>query len=198
MTAINTNTIATAVADAFIAVAKGVVMQEKLATGVTASLKAAFVSCKTQAEFLALFGTGGNNKLPTYVAGEIDTAFRSKLAKQTPVVQKRALAHFKSEMSNYRKVKSLGLALGEKGARATLNDHRKEQAKANPPAVIDTKPETPVNTDWTMLGRTASMEDVSNFVSAYVAHHGLTATRALAASLRDFMPISVNSAKKAS
>jgi hypothetical protein len=192
-----TNTIAINVADAFIAAAKGSSVQEKLELGVTAALKAAFIACKTQAEFLSLFGTGGNNKLPAYVAGEIDTAFRAKLAKQIPTVQKRALAHFKSEMSNYRKVKSLGLALGDKGARATLNEHRKEQAKANPPAVIDTKPETPVSTDWTMLGKTASMEDVSNFVSAYVAHHGMTATRALAAQLRDFMPITVTKAKQA-
>ena len=193
-----TNTIAINVADAFIAQAKGTVAQERLELGVTAALKAAFVSCKTAPEFLSLFGTGGNNKLPTYVAGEIDTAFRAKLAKQTPVVQKKALAHFKSEMSNYRKVKALGLALGDKGARATLNDHRKEQTKQNPPAVVSTAPETPTATDWTMLGKTASMDDVSNFVSAYVAHHGLTATRALAASLKDFMPITVQRMKQAS
>jgi hypothetical protein len=193
-----TNTIAINVADAFIAQAKGTVAQERLELGVTAALKAAFITCKTPAEFLALFGTGGNNKLATYVAGEIDTAFRAKLAKQVPTVQKKALAHFKSEMSNCRKVKALGLALDDKGARATLNEHRKEQAKANPPAVITTTPETPTSTDWTMLGKTASMEDVSNFVSAYVAHHGMTATRALAAQLKDFMPITVQRTKQAS
>ena len=195
----NTNTaIVIAVADAFIAQAKGTITQEKLAIGVTAALRAAFTFCKTQSEFLSLFGTGGNNKLPSFVAGEIDTAFRAKLGKQNPDVQKKALAHFKSEMSNCRKVRALGLTLDEKGARATLNEHRKETAKANPPAVITTTPEQPTSTDWTMLGKTASMEDVSNFVSAYVAHHGMTATRALAAQLKDFMPITVQRAKQAS
>lgn len=194
-----TNTIATAVADAFILQAKGDVAQEKLAVGVTTALRNAFIACKTSGEFLALFGTGGNNKLATYVAGEIDTAFRAKLAKQIPTVQKKALAHFKSEMSNCRKVRALGLSLTDgKGARAVLNDHRKETAKANPPAVITTAPETPTSTDWTLLGKTASMEDVANFVSAYVAHHGTTATRALAAQLKDFMPISVQRVKQAS
>lgn len=193
-----TNTIALAVADAFIAQAKGDILQVKLAVGVTAALRAAFTFCKTPAEFLALFGTGGNNKLATYVAGEIDVTFRGKLGKQNPEVQKKALAHFKSEMSNCRKVRALGLSLDDKGARATLNEHRKEAAKANPPAVITTAPETPTSTDWTMLGKNASMEDVANFVSAYVAHHGLTATRALATQLKDFMPISVQRAKQAS
>lgn len=188
-------TIITAVADAFISAAKGAVAQEKLAIGVTSALKAAFNACATQADFLRIFGTGGNNKLATYVAGEIDTAFRAKLSKQTPEVQKRALAHFKSEMSNCRKVKALGLTLDDKGARATLNEHKKATAKA--PEVITTAPETPTSTDWTLLGKTASMEDVSNFVSAYVAHHGMTATRALAAQLRDFMPITVTKAKQA-
>lgn len=195
----NTNTaIVTAVADAFIAQAKGTVTQERLAIGVTAALRDAFASCKTAEEFLSLFGTGGNNKLPTFVAGEIDTAFRMKLAKQVPAVQKKALAHFKSEMSNCRKVRALGLTLNDKGARAVLNEHRKETAKANPPAVITTTPDQPTSTDWTLLGRTATMEDVSNFVSAYVAHHGMTATRALAAQLKDFMPITVQRAKQAS
>ena len=193
-----TNTIVANVVDSFILQAKGTIAQEKLAVGVTTALKNAFISCKTQAEFLAMFGTGGNNKLATYVAGEIDTAFRAKLSRQTPAVQKKALAHFKSEMSNCRKVKALGLALDDKGARATLNDHRKETAKANPPAVITTTPDQPTSTDWTLLGRTATMEDVSNFVSAYVAHHGMTATRALAAQLKDFMPITVQRAKQAS
>lgn len=191
------NTIVANVVDSFIMQAKGAVTQEKLAGGVTTALKDAFIACKTQAEFLALFGTGGNNKLPTFVAGEIDTAFRAKLAKQVPTVQKKALAHFKSEMSNCRKVRALGLSLTDgKGARAVLNEHRKANATA--PAVITTTPEQPTSTDWTMLGKTASMEDVSNFVSAYVAHHGMTATRALAAQLKDFMPISVQRAKQAS
>ena len=195
----NTNTAIVAnVVDSFIAQAKGTIAQEKLAIGVTTALKDAFIACKTQAEFLSLFGTGGNNKLPTFVAGEIDTAFRAKLAKQVPMVQKKALAHFKSEMSNCRKVRALGLTLNDKGARAVLNDHRKETAKANPPAVITTAPDQPTSTDWTMLGKTASMEDVANFVSAYVAHHGMTATRALATQLKDFMPISVQRAKQAS
>lgn len=193
----STNTaIVTAVADAFIAQAKGTIAQERLAIGVTAALRDAFVACKAAGEFIAMFGTGGNNKLPTFVAGEIDTAFRMKLVKQVPTVQKKALAHFKSEMSNCRKVRALGLTLSDKGARAVLNDYR----KANPtaPAVITTTPETPTSTDWTMLGKTASMEDVSNFVSAYVAHHGMTATRALAAQLKDFMPITVQRAKQSS
>ena len=193
----NTNTAIVAnVVDSFIAQAKGTIAQEKLAIGVTTALKDAFIACKTQAEFLSLFGTGGNNKLPTFVAGEIDTAFRAKLAKQVPAVQKKALSHFKSEMSNCRKVKALGLTLNDKGARAVLNDHRKANAPA--PAVITTAPETPTSTDWTLLGKTASMEDVANFVSAYVAHHGMTATRALATQLKDFMPISVQRAKQAS
>lgn len=193
----NTNTtIVTAVADAFILQAKGTVAQEKLAIGVTAALRDAFTSCKTASEFIAMFGTGGNNKLPTFVAGEIDLAFRMKLSKQVPTVQKKALAHFKSEMSNCRKVRALGLTLSEKGARATLNAYHKANATA--PAVIDTKPDTPTSTDWTSLGRSASMEDVANFVSAYVAHHGLTATRALATQLKDFMPISVQRAKQVS
>ena len=196
----NTNTAIVAnVVDSFIAQAKGDIAQTKLAIGVTTALKDAFIACKTTGEFLALFGTGGNNKLPTFVAGEIDTAFRAKLAKQVPAVQKKALSHFKSEMSNCRKVKALGLTLTDgKGARAVLNEHRKETAKANPPAVITTAPETPTSTDWTLLGKTASMEDVSSFVSAYVAHHGMTATRALAAQLRDFMPITVTKARQAS
>ena len=196
----NTNTAIVAnVVESFIAQAKGDIAQAKLAVGVTTALKDAFIACKTQAEFLALFGTGGNNKLPTFVAGEIDTAFRAKLSKQVPTVQKKALAHFKSEMSNCRKVRALGLSLTDgKGARAVLNEHRKETAKANPPAVITTAPETPTSTDWTLLGRTATMEDVSNFVSSYVAHHGLTATRALATQLKDFMPISVQRARQAS
>jgi len=190
------NTIATTIADAFILQAKGDVTQEKLAANVTTALKNAFVACKTQAEFLALFGTGGNNKLPTFVQGEIDLAFRAKLAKQVPAVQKKALSHFKSEMSNCRKVKALGLTLTDgKGARAVLNDHRKANATA--PAVITTTPEQPASTDWTMLGKNATMEDVANFVSSYVAHHGLTATRALAAQLKDFMPITVQRAKQA-
>lgn len=191
------NTIVANVVDSFIAQAKGDVAQAKLAVGVTTALKDAFIACKTQAEFLALFGTGGNNKVATYVAGEIDLAFRAKLSKQVPTVQKKALAHFKSEMSNCRKVRSYGLSLADgKGARAVLNAYR----KANPtvPAVITTEPETPTSTDWTLLGKTASMEDVSNFVSAYVAHHGMTATRALASQLKDFMPISVQRAKQAS
>ncbi len=188
-------TIVSAVVESFILAARGAVAQEKLAIGVTAALKNAFNSCTTPAEFLALFGTGGNNKLATYVQGEIDTAFRAKLSKQTPEVQKRALSHFKSEMSNCRKVKSYGLTLGDKGARATLNEYRKATAKA--PEVITTAPEQPTSTDWTLLGKTASMEDVSNFVSAYVAHHGMTATRALAAQLKDFMPITVQRTKQA-
>lgn len=192
-----TNTaIVTAVADAFIAQAKGTIAQERLAIGVTAALRDAFASCKTAGEFLALFGTGGNNKLATFVAGEIDTAFRAKLARQIPTVQKKAVAHFKSEMSNCRKVRALGLTLDDKGARAVLNEHRKANATA--PAVITTTPDTPTSTDWTLLGRSASMEDVANFVSSYVAHHGMTATRALATQLKDFMPISVQQAKQAS
>lgn len=193
----DTNTaIVTAVADAFILQAKGAVAQERLAIGVTAALRDAFASCKTASEFLAMFGTGGNNKLPTFVAGEIDTAFRMKLSKQVPTVQKKALSHFKSEMSNCRKVRTLGLTLSDKGARAVLNEHRKANATA--PAVITTAPETPTSTDWTSLGKSASMEDVANFVSAYVAHHGMTATRALASQLKDFMPITVQRAKQAS
>ena len=187
-------TIVSTVVDAFISAAKGTVAQEKLAIGVTAALKGAYNSCTTKEEFLALFGTGGNNKLATYVQGELDTAFRAKLSKQTPAVQKRALSHFKSEMSNCRKVKSYGLALDDKGARATLNEYRKANATA--PEVITTEPETPTTTDWTLLGKTASMEDVANFVSAYVAHHGLTATRALASQLKDFMPITVQRTKQ--
>lgn len=209
-----TNTIAVSVAEAFIQAAKGDVTQEKLVIGVTTALKDAFVACKTAGEFLTLFGTGGNSKLPTYVQGEIDAAFRvalsnvtlprgtSKMTKEELVieirkVQKKALAHFKSEMSNCRKVRALGLTLIDKGARAVLNDHRKETAKANPPAVITTAPETPVSTDWTLLGKTASMEDVSNFVSAYVAHHGDTACRALANQMKDYMPIAVTRTRKA-
>jgi len=193
----NTNTAIVAnVVDSFIAQAKGDIAQTKLAIGVTTALKDAFIACKTTGEFLALFGTGGNNKLPTFVQGEIDLAFRAKLAKQVPAVQKKALSHFKSEMSNCRKVKALGLTLTDgKGARAVLNDHRKANATA--PAVITTTPEQPASTDWTMLGKNATMEDVANFVSSYVAHHGLTATRALAAQLKDFMPITVQRAKQA-
>lgn len=193
----STNTaIVTAVADAFILQAKGDVAQEKLAVGVTTALRNAFTSCKTPAEFLSLFGTGGNNKLATFVAGEIDTAFRAKLAKQVPTVQKKALAHFKSEMSNCRKVRALGLSLTDgKGARAVLNEHRKANKTA--PAVIATTPETPAATDWILLGRTATMEDVSNFVSAYVAHHGDTACRALANQMKDYMPIAVTRTRKA-
>lgn len=190
-------TIINAVVESFIAQAKGTVAQEKLAIGVTAALKAAFNACATQAKFLEVFGTGGNNKVATYVQGEIDVAFRAKLSKQTPEVQKRALSHFKSEMSNCRKVKALGLALDDKGARATLNEYRKTNADAAPAVISTTAPEQPTSTDWTLLGKTASMEDVSNFVSAYVAHHGMTATRALAAQLRDFMPITVQKAKQA-
>lgn len=168
-----------------------------LAGSMSGNIKTAYLSCKSQTEFLNFFGSGGNNKVAGFVQGVLYETTAIMVSDFDKVKANKVKAKFSQRIMEARKLYASGQPLIEGKDVQSSWKAIEAKAKAVTKAEVGTTPEQPSGTDWDELGKVATMDEIAQLVSAYVAHHGMTATRALASQLRDFMPITVQKAKQA-
>ena len=138
--------------------------------------------------FALLFGNGEPPKSKAYSAGSIASAVRTAIAKVSKDKQKKALDILKTRLSECRKAFKAGIVLTADESVQTALKRIPKSPKA---------PATPENKDKAFeIPANASMDDVAEALSVWVATHG-NAAAGLSKKLADFLPISTKRTIKA-
>ena len=138
--------------------------------------------------FALLFGNGEPPKSKAYSAGSIASAVRTAIAKVSKDKQKKALDILKTRLSECRKAFKAGIVLTADESVQTALKRIPKSPKA---------PATPENKDKAFeIPANASMDDVAEALSVWVATHG-NAAAGLSKKLADFLPISTKRTVKA-
>lgn len=182
------------VAKTLVIVATSELALAKDKAALASSIAAAYASVKAgdAKAFADLFGNGEAPKSRGYLPGSIAVATRESIAKVAKPKQVMALNILKTRLSECRRAFKNGLVLGaDETVQAAIKRIPKEIAKADKEAQ-----ETVSRIGWSIPAG-AEMKDVVEQFSIWIAKHP-DASRAVASSLADCLPISVKANRKAS
>ena len=184
---------AASIAASIVVVATHTMGTERAKSELAASIAGAFASVPAgnMKAFSALFGNGEPPKSKTYLPGSIAVAVREAIAKVAKPKQVMALNILKTRLSECRRAFKNGLVLGaDETVQAAIKRIPKETAKGDK----ETQ-ETVSRIGWSIPAG-AEMKDVVEQFSIWIAKHP-DASRAVASSLADCLPISVKANRKA-
>lgn len=139
------------------------------------------------ADFINAFGNGKAPKAKDFKAGALAEGVRAKVAKLAKDKRDSILAVLKTRLSEARRLRKQG-GMPAKGE--TIQQALKRYAKAPEKTA---KPEG--NTSAWAIPETASMDEIADQLSVWIAKHG-NASTGLASKLADFLPISIKRNRK--
>ena len=140
------------------------------------------------ADFVAVFGNGENPKAATYVAGALADDVKSRIAKMAKIKRDSILTVLKSRLSEARRLRKLE-GMPQEGE--TIAQALKRYVK---PAAKEAKPEGNATVEKVVIAPDASMDDIADALSIWVAKHG-AASAGLVAKLGEFLPVTVKRRK---
>lgn len=144
----------------------------------------------SDADFVAVFGNGENPKSATYVAGALADDVKARIAKMAKAKRDSILTVLKSRLSETRRLRKLG-GFPQEGE--TIAQALKRYVK---PAAKEAKPEGNTTAEKVVIAADASMDDIADALSIWVAKHG-AASAGLVAKLGEFLPVTVKRQRKA-
>lgn len=151
----------------------------------SASMSELFATCDTDERFEEVFGNGINGK--AHVPGLLRDAIEAKIAKMAKAKQADVRNMVRVRFSEARKLRRAE-GMPQKGE--SIQTALKRYAK---PVVKSAKPEG--NTAGWSIPADASMDEIADQLSVWVAKHG-AASAGLVAKLADFLPVSVRRNRK--
>ena len=182
---------AAAIAANVLVVATASIGVERAKSALAVDIAAAFASVPVgnMKAFAVLFGNGDAPKSKTYLPGSIATAVREAIAKVAKPKQQMALNILKTRLSECRRAFKAGLVLAaDEPVQAAL--------KRIPKTAAEVKPAASDVTGAFTIPAAASMDEVAEALSIWVASHG-NAAAGLSKKLADFLPISTKRTIKA-
>ena len=148
----------------------------------------------TDAGFIEVFGNGRPSKAADFIPGTLAAGVKAKTDRMKDAERVKSILHvLKQRLYEARALrKAGGMPAKDESVQAALK--RYKAPKAATPAAEPAKPAEPVGA--VIIPADASMDQVAEALSVWVAKHGAAAT-GLATKLKDFLPISVTRGKKA-
>ena len=146
----------------------------------------------TDAGFIEVFGNGRPSKAADFIPGTLATGVKAKTDRMKDAERVKSILHvLKQRLYEARALrKAGGMPAKDESVQAALKRYKAPKAAAEP-----AKPAAPA-TGAVIIHADASMDEVAEALSVWVAKHGAAAT-GLASKLKDFLPISVTRGKKA-
>jgi hypothetical protein len=146
----------------------------------------------TDAGFIEVFGNGRPSKAADFIPGTLATGVKAKTDRMKDAERVKSILHvLKQRLYEARALrKAGGMPAKDESVQAALKRYKAPKAAAEP-----AKPAAPA-TGAVIIPADASMDEVAEALSVWVAKHGAAAT-GLASKLKDFLPISVTRGKKA-
>ena len=139
--------------------------------------------------FIEVFGNGKAPKAKDFIAGTLATGVRGKLPKDKAAAE-AILSTLKARLSECRALHRLeGMPQKGESVQKALKRYK------NAPAKKDAKPEGNATAEKVLIAADASMDDISEALSVWIANHGSAAV-GLASKLADFMPVTVKRTRK--
>lgn len=158
---------------------------QSVGSQVSKAIAELFVVAEAEDRFEEFFGNGKLGKENT--PGSLKKAIDTKCAKMQKDKRDGIAKMLKVRLSEARKLHRLeGVPAKGEDIQAALKRYAK-------PAEKKAKPEGNTN-DW-VIPETASMDEIADQLSIWIAKHGAAST-GLAAKLADFMPISIRRTRK--
>jgi hypothetical protein len=144
--------------------------------------------------FVEVFGNGRPSKAADFIPGTLAAGVKAKTDRMKDAERVKSILHvLKQRLYEARALrKAGGMPAKDESVQAALK--RYKAPKAATPAAEPAKPAEPVGA--VIIPADASMDQVAEALSVWVAKHGAAAT-GLATKLKDFLPISVTRGKKA-
>lgn len=180
---------------AIIAVGANKAEATKVGALIASALSALFADVNGSDEaFIAEFGNGENPKSKTFKAGALAEEIKAKIKHMKDAEKVKSILNtLKSRLSEARALRKAG---GMPKDGENLQAALKRYKDAKPAADTKAKADTPEALSFEAFAKSASMEDVAELVSVWVAHHGGAAV-GLASALADSLPISIKRNRKA-
>lgn len=174
---------------AIIAVGANKAEATKVGAQIAAALSALFADVNGSDEaFVAEFGNGENPKSKTFKAGALAEEVKAKVKHLKDAAKVTSILNtLKSRLSEARALRKAG-GMPQEGE--NLQAALKRYKAVKPAADTKAKADTPEAMSLEAFAKSASMEEVADLVSIWVAHHGAAAT-GLASALTDSLPISI-------
>lgn len=146
----------------------------------------------SDAGFIEVFGNGRPSKAADFIPGTLATGVKAKTDRMKDAERAKSILHvLKQRLYEARALrKAGGMPAKDESVQAALK--RYKAPKAATPAAEPAAPATGA----VIIPADASMDEVAEALSVWVAKHGAAAT-GLASKLKDFLPISVTRSKKA-
>lgn len=148
----------------------------------------------SDAGFIEVFGNGRPSKAADFISGTLAAGVKAKTDRMKDAERVKSILHvLKQRLYEARALrKAGGMPAKDESVQAALKRYKAPKAPASP--TEPAKPAEPVSA--VIIPADASMDQVAEALSVWVAKHGAAAT-GLATKLKDFLPISVTRGKKA-
>ena len=149
----------------------------------------------SDAGFIEVFGNGRPSKAADFIPGTLATGVKAKTDRMKDAERVKSILHvLKQRLYEARALrKAGGMPAKDESVQAALKRYKAPKAAA--PAAESAKGAAPA-TGAVIIPADASMDEVAEALSVWVAKHGAAAT-GFATKLKDFLPISVTRSKKA-
>lgn len=147
----------------------------------------------TDAGFVEVFGNGRPSKAADFIPGTLAAGVKAKTDRMKDTERVKSILHvLKQRLYEARALrKAGGMPAKDESVQAALK--RYKAPKAATPATEPAKAAAPAA--GVVIPPDASMDEVAEALSVWVAKHGAAAT-GLATKLKDFLPISITRNKK--
>ena len=180
----NSNTFAATIAASIVVVASSDMALAKDKAALAVHIAAAFASVPVgnMKSFVALFGNGEAPKSKGYLPGSIAVSTREAIAKVAKAKQQKALDILKTRLSECRRAFKAGIVLAD-------NEPVQAALKRIPKTPAEVKPASSDTSGAFTIPTTATMDEIAEALSMWVATHG-NAAAGLSKKLADFLPIS--------
>ena len=148
----------------------------------------------SDAGFVEVFGNGRPSKAADFIPGTLAAGVRAKTDRMKDAERVKSILHvLKQRLYEARALrKAGGMPAKDESVQAALKRYKSPKAAA--PAAESAAPAAPPT--GVVIPADASMEEVAEALSLWVAKHGAAAA-GLASKLKDFLPISITRGKKA-
>lgn len=168
----------------------------KFGAQLASAIATLFAECNgSDADFVAEFGNGENSKSKTYKAGALADDIRAEVKSIKDEARKTSILNtLKSRLSEARALRKLGgMPQPDENLQAAVKRYKTPKVEAEKPAAA---PAAPTVITLETFAKEASIGEIADLVSRWVAHHG-NADRGLATVLADSLPITVKPNRKA-
>ena len=148
----------------------------------------------SDAGFIEVFGNGRPSKAADFIPGTLATGVKAKTDRMKDAERVKSILHvLKQRLYEARALrKAGGMPAKDESVLAALKRYKAPKAAAE--SAAPAAPAAPAT--GVVIPADASMDEVAEALSLWVAKHGAAAT-GLATKLKDFLPISVTRGKKA-